>query len=209
MAPLSIASKSLISPIRLFPNRVQSSVMPENVHSGSNLIKKYADDSKLICPQEPLSNRHHAPHTIIDNSVANGNCSINKPLGMVNGGSLAENLEHAPRMKRNGPKKNHTHAVPSKQLKAAPYGPIRWMTTPQFRSSISTTCSGYGRMGTSCLDCIRKRRLRTSSMTKTEMAAFSKSFIFGIALGTHQATFIGLVGFFIKSVQKCKVPREV
>ncbi|RVW27384.1 Protein breast cancer susceptibility 2-like B [Vitis vinifera] len=46
--------------------------MPENTYSGSNLIKKYADDSKITCPQEPLSNRLCAPHTIIDNSVANG-----------------------------------------------------------------------------------------------------------------------------------------
>ncbi|KAJ9694057.1 hypothetical protein PVL29_009843 [Vitis rotundifolia] len=84
------ASKSFISPIRLFPNRVQSSVMPENTYSGSNLIKKYADDSKITCPQEPLSNRHCAPHTIIDNSVANGNCSINKPLGRSSGGPLVD-----------------------------------------------------------------------------------------------------------------------
>ncbi|XP_034695014.1 protein BREAST CANCER SUSCEPTIBILITY 2 homolog B-like isoform X1 [Vitis riparia] len=83
-------SKSFISPIRLFPNRVQSSVMPENTYSGSNLIKKYADDSKITCPQEPLSNRLCAPHTIIDNSVANGNCSINKPLGRSSGGPLVD-----------------------------------------------------------------------------------------------------------------------
>ena len=56
------ASKSLISPIRLFPNRVQSSVMPENAYSGSNLIKKYADDSKITCPQEPLSNKHYTSY---------------------------------------------------------------------------------------------------------------------------------------------------
>ena len=83
-------SKSFISPIHLFPNRVQSSVMPENTYSGSNLIKKYADDSKITCPQQPLSNRLCAPHTIIDNSVANGNCSINKPLGRSSGGPLVD-----------------------------------------------------------------------------------------------------------------------
>ena len=75
------ASKTFISPIRSFPNRVQSSVMPENMYSGSNLIKKYTDDSQITCPQKPLSNRHCAPHTIIDNSEANGKCSINKSLG--------------------------------------------------------------------------------------------------------------------------------
>ena len=75
------ASKTFISPIRSFPNRVQSSVMPENMYSGSNLIKKYTDDSLINCPQKPLSNRHCAPHTIIDNSEANGKCSINKSLG--------------------------------------------------------------------------------------------------------------------------------
>ena len=42
--------------------------------------------------------------------MANGNCSINKPLGMVNGGSPTENLEHAPRMKRNGPKKSRARS---------------------------------------------------------------------------------------------------
>ena len=102
---------------------------------------------------------------------------------MVNGGSPTENLEHAPRMKRNGPKKSHARSS-IQAAQSCAYGPIWWMTTPQFRSSISTTCSNYERMGTSCLDCIRKRRLRTSSMTKTEMVACSKSFIFGIALGT-------------------------
>lgn len=84
------ALKSFISPIQSFPNLVQSSVMPENMHSGSNLIKKYADDSQITCPPKPLSNRNHATHTIIDNSEANGKCSINKPLGRSSGGPLVD-----------------------------------------------------------------------------------------------------------------------
>lgn len=83
-------SKRFISPIRSFPNLLESSVIPENMHLGRNLMKKYADDSKVTCQEEPLSNKPCAPNTQIDYSVGNGNCSINNPSRRSSGGPLVD-----------------------------------------------------------------------------------------------------------------------
>ncbi|KAK9289849.1 hypothetical protein L1049_008009 [Liquidambar formosana] len=93
------ASKNFISPLRSSSNQMRSSVMSESIISGSNLIKKFDaedDDSNFRSNsnksslQKPLSNRPCSPHSVTENSLANGFGSRINPPGSSSRGPLVD-----------------------------------------------------------------------------------------------------------------------